>query len=99
MFGYPFGYSGYPDEYAQALAEERAARNQYAAALRAQDDARKRAARARMAQQAYSSPHNSYLPDAMDDYDDEGGYLFQSICGVDLAIRILKLCPISLIDS
>lgn len=76
MFGYPFGYSRYSpsDEYAQALAEERAARNQYAAALRAQEEARSRAARARLAQQTFTSPYNSYLPDAMDD-DDENSFL------------------------
>lgn len=87
MFGYPFGYSGYSpsDEYAQALAEERAARAQYAAALRAQEEARKRAARARLAQQTYTSPYNSYLPDAMDDYDDDNfltGHSFPSSYGL-----------------
>jgi hypothetical protein len=68
-----YSYGGRPDsDYLQALAEEEAARRQYADALRAQDEARNRAARARLARQAYELSHNSYLSD--DDDDAYGGY-------------------------
>ena len=50
-------------EYLRALAEERAAREQYAAARRAQEEARQRAARARAARRAYASPYSSYHDD------------------------------------
>ncbi|KAI0791001.1 hypothetical protein C8Q75DRAFT_732618 [Abortiporus biennis] len=77
MFSNPYGFSGYSpsDEYTRALAEERAARSQYAAALRAQEEARQRAARARLARQAFTpySPYNSYSSDDYDDLD-EGSY-------------------------
>ena len=46
-------------DYLRALAEERAAREQYAAARRAQEEARQRAARARAARRAYVSPYSS----------------------------------------
>ncbi|KAK7688644.1 hypothetical protein QCA50_008182 [Cerrena zonata] len=68
-------YSFYPsyysptDGYAQALAEERAARDQYVNALQQQQEARDRAARARLARQAYHSPYNSYLSSSDDDGD------------------------------
>ncbi|OBZ75035.1 hypothetical protein A0H81_05456 [Grifola frondosa] len=67
MFNY-FPYSSHPSsphdaEYLRALAEERAARQQFVAAQRAQEEARARAARARATRQAYSSPYNSYLSD------------------------------------
>ncbi|KAL7278690.1 hypothetical protein ACG7TL_007692 [Trametes sanguinea] len=80
---YPF-YSGYPSssygtaypssssadaEYLRALAEERAAREQYAAAKRAQEEARQRAARARAARRAYAAPYNSFHDDEYDDVD------------------------------
>lgn len=73
-YGTPtYSYGGHADsDYLQALAEEDAARRQYADALRAQEEARNRAARARLARQAYESSHNSYLPD--DDEDDYGSY-------------------------
>lgn len=91
MFSYPYGYSRYtpPNEYARALAEERAARNQYIAAVRAEEDARRRAAEAR-ARQAYISPYeipprSSYLPVEYDDDDlDEDSYLPQASYGYDL---------------
>lgn len=72
-------YSPYDAAYARALAEERAARNQYAAALRAQEEARQRAARARLARHAYASasPYTSYLPD--DDEDTYTTYPGQSV--------------------
>ncbi|EED82003.1 predicted protein [Postia placenta Mad-698-R] len=80
MFGYnpygdysnPYAYSRAapvysPDQdYLQALADERAAREQYFAARRAQEEARERAARARAARQAYA-PYNSYY------FDDDDG--------------------------
>ncbi len=61
---FPYGAPTYsytrPDsDYFQALAEEEAARRQYADALRAQEEARNRAARARLARQAYESAHNA----------------------------------------
>ncbi|THG98844.1 hypothetical protein EW026_g3399, partial [Hermanssonia centrifuga] len=60
-------------EYRRALAEEQAARQAYADACRAQEDARSRAARARLARQAYDSaygaPHSSYLSDEDDEVD------------------------------
>lgn len=78
----PFGYSGYnlvdPDYY-RALAEERAAHNQYLAARHAQEQARQRAARARAAWNGYNSPYNSYLTDDIDDdLGDswDGGYTY-----------------------
>ena len=71
-----FPYSYYPgfysprDGYAQALAEEQAAREQYLNALQQQQEARDRAARARLARQAYDrSPYNSYLSSSDDDDD------------------------------
>ncbi|CDO68784.1 hypothetical protein BN946_scf184989.g50 [Trametes cinnabarina] len=56
-------------EYLRALAEERAAREQYAAAKRAQEEARQRAARARAARRAYAAPYNSFHEDEYDDLD------------------------------
>lgn len=78
--GYPSYYSSPSDaEYRRALAEERAAREQYAAARRAQEEARQRAARARAARRAYASPYNSYLSDDHNDLDydplDDSTYL------------------------
>ena len=62
-----FPYYAFPthsdSEYLRALAEERAAREQYAAARRAQEEARARAARAQAARRAYASPYSSYLGD------------------------------------
>lgn len=62
-----FPYYAFPthsdSEYLRALAEERAAREQYAAARRAQEEARARAARAQAARRAYASPYSSYLAD------------------------------------
>ncbi|TBU55127.1 hypothetical protein BD310DRAFT_884826 [Dichomitus squalens] len=76
MFPY-YGYSApsysvpSDSEYLRALAEERAAREQYAAARRAQEEARARAARARAARRAYASPYNSYHDDDyLDSYND-----------------------------
>ncbi|PCH43112.1 hypothetical protein WOLCODRAFT_153174 [Wolfiporia cocos MD-104 SS10] len=63
---YPYAYPRADAEYLRALADEQAAREQYRAARRAQEDARERAARARLARQAYS-PYNSYLDDDLDD--------------------------------
>ncbi|TCD68543.1 hypothetical protein EIP91_010468 [Steccherinum ochraceum] len=75
MFSYrpAYTYSPYDAGYAQALAEERAARAQYAAALQAQEEARNRAARARQLREAYASasPYNSYLSDDCDVSDEE----------------------------
>ncbi|KAM5537424.1 hypothetical protein V8D89_008943 [Ganoderma adspersum] len=62
-----FPYYAFPthsdSEYFRALAEERAAREQYAAARRAQEEARTRAARAQAARRAYAFPYSSYLGD------------------------------------
>ncbi|KAH9943777.1 hypothetical protein B0H21DRAFT_748018 [Amylocystis lapponica] len=68
MFSYsPYGtaYDTPNADYLRALADERAARAQYQAARRAQEDARARAARARLARQA-SIPYSSYLDDCDD---------------------------------
>ncbi|KAI1789719.1 hypothetical protein LXA43DRAFT_1183090 [Ganoderma leucocontextum] len=60
-----FPYCTYPtssdSDYLRALAEEHAAREQYAAARRAQEEARARAARAQAARRAYASPYSSFL--------------------------------------
>lgn len=80
MFPRYFPYGGAPtysygrpnSDYFQALAEEEAARRQYAAALRAEEEARNRAARARLARQAYETEHNAYLSD--EDEDTYDGY-------------------------
>ncbi|KAJ8481996.1 hypothetical protein ONZ51_g5628 [Trametes cubensis] len=77
-FGTPYTSSSDAD-YLRALAEERAAREQYAAARRAQEEARQRAARARAARRAYAAPYNSYHDDEYDDMDldmdlDDGAY-------------------------
>ncbi|THH30453.1 hypothetical protein EUX98_g3733 [Antrodiella citrinella] len=69
MFRY--GIPVYDQGYARAVAEEQAAHAQYAAALRAQEEARNRAARARAARQAYTSPYASFLPTDHAD-EDEG---------------------------
>ena len=67
-----FSYSPYSPfdrtdaDYLCALADERAARAQYQAALRAQEEAQARAARAARARQA-AAPYSSFLDD--DDYD------------------------------
>ncbi|CAL1698296.1 unnamed protein product [Somion occarium] len=67
-------YSPYnADPYAQALAEERVALDQYANALRQQEEARERVARARLAREAYGSPHSSYLSSSAEDDDFPGG--------------------------
>ncbi|KAI0742852.1 hypothetical protein C8Q80DRAFT_1191073 [Daedaleopsis nitida] len=76
-YHYPTTYSD--SEYLRALAEERAAREQYAAACRAQEEARQRAARARAARRAYMSPYSSYHDDDRNDLDldlelDDGAY-------------------------
>ncbi|KAI0688014.1 hypothetical protein BC835DRAFT_340371 [Cytidiella melzeri] len=68
-----YSYGGQSD-YLQALAEEEAARRQYAEATRAQEEARSRAARARLARQAYESAHSSYLSDEDDADDMLGGF-------------------------
>ena len=61
MFPY-YTFPTSPDsEYLRALADERAAREQYAAARRAQEEARARAVRAQAARRAYASPYGSYL--------------------------------------
>ena len=67
MYGAPSYGRGDPS-YWQAVAEEEAARRQYEEALREQQAARDRAARARFARQAYESPYDSYLAED-DDYD------------------------------
>lgn len=60
----PYRYTSLSDsDYLRALAEERAAREQYAAARRAQEEARQRAARARAARRAYASPYSSFHDD------------------------------------
>ena len=72
VYSPPSAY-GRPDTtYLQALAEEEAARRQYQQALREQENARSRAARARLARQVFESPYespsyDSYLADD-DDY-------------------------------
>ncbi|KAI0632965.1 hypothetical protein C8Q77DRAFT_1120700 [Trametes polyzona] len=81
---YTSSYPSYPSsssdaEYLRALAEERAAREQYAAARRAQEEARQRAARARAARRAYAAPYSSYHEDDYNDLDldmdlDDGTY-------------------------
>jgi hypothetical protein len=76
----PYGYSSYQrpadNAYLRALAEERAAQQQYAAARRAEQEASERAARARFAQErlghGFGQPHSSYLND--DDEDIGNGY-------------------------
>ncbi|OSX55807.1 hypothetical protein POSPLADRAFT_1076704, partial [Postia placenta MAD-698-R-SB12] len=87
MFGYnpygdysnPYAYSRAapvysPDQdYLQALADERAAREQYFAARRAQEEVRERAARARAARQAYT-PYNSYYFDDDGTHEDNDSY-------------------------
>lgn len=79
----PYRYTSLSDsDYLRALAEERAAREQYAAARRAQEEARQRAARARAARRAYASPYSSFHDDDPSyndidldmDFDDPAGY-------------------------
>ncbi|KAI0369259.1 hypothetical protein BV20DRAFT_968119, partial [Pilatotrama ljubarskyi] len=89
LYNYPSSsaYGSYPSyppsasdaEYLRALAEERAAREQYAAARRAQEEARQRAARARAARRAYASPYSSFHDEDYNDLDldmdlDDGAY-------------------------
>lgn len=84
MFPYSFPYNTpsysstsqpYADsQYLRAVSEEQAARQAYADALRAQEEARSRAARARRAREAYERAHNSYLSD--DDDDMMSGYAY-----------------------
>ncbi|KAI0354306.1 hypothetical protein OH77DRAFT_1426391 [Trametes cingulata] len=84
---YGSSYSSYPSsssdaEYLRALAEERAAREQYAAARRAQEEARQRAARARAARRAYAAPYSSFHDEDYNDLDldmdlDDGAYYSQ----------------------
>ena len=67
-YGSPtYSYSPPDSQYFRALAEEQAARQAYADALRAQEDARARAARARRSRHAYERPHSSYLSDEDED--------------------------------
>ncbi|KAI0670248.1 hypothetical protein C8Q78DRAFT_1079227 [Trametes maxima] len=68
-YGAAFPSSSSDTEYIRALAEERAAREQYAAARRAQEEARQRAARARAARRVYTTPYNSYHDDEYDNLD------------------------------
>ncbi|KAH9920870.1 uncharacterized protein BXZ73DRAFT_80064 [Epithele typhae] len=60
---YPSSSTFSDSDYLRALAEERAAREQYVAARRAQEEARERAARARAARRSYLSPYSSYHDD------------------------------------
>lgn len=62
-----YGYARPNNEYLHALAEEEAARRQYADALRAQEEARNRAARARFARHVFENAHSSYASDEEDD--------------------------------
>ena len=77
MFPYsynPYGAASYNPsdaEYLRALAEEQAARQAYTEAVRAQAEARTRAARARQQRQAYERPYSAYFSD--EDEDDSSG--------------------------
>lgn len=74
-YGTPsYGFGRPESEYLRAIAEEDAARRQYTDALRAQEEARSRAARARLARQAYESSHNSYISDEEEDDGPFAGY-------------------------
>ena len=80
MFPYYTFPTNSDSQYLRALAEECAAREQYAAARRAQEEARARAARAQAARRAYASPYGAYLGDnylssPYNDFDIDGGSL------------------------
>ncbi|EIN05927.1 hypothetical protein PUNSTDRAFT_127808 [Punctularia strigosozonata HHB-11173 SS5] len=77
----PYGYSAYrpsDNAYLRALAEERAAQQQYEAARRAEQEARERAARARLAQERLGQlghGHGQQWSAYLDDDEDDGyGY-------------------------
>ncbi|EKM52673.1 uncharacterized protein PHACADRAFT_198720 [Phanerochaete carnosa HHB-10118-sp] len=71
-YGTPY-HSRNDRQYLQTLAEEAAARRQYEQALREQEEARTRAARARLARQTFGNPsYDSYLDDDNDDEYDYG---------------------------